>query len=48
MLYHSQEITTQYWVTPLLLFMHQNPGEKAEQYFAYLRHLDNHLLGLLR
>jgi len=45
MLYHSQEITTQYWVTPLLLFMHQNPGEKAERYFAYLRHLDNHLLG---
>lgn len=45
MLYHSQEITTQYWVTPLLLFMHRNPGEKAERYFAYLRHLDNHLLG---
>lgn len=45
MLYHSQEITTQYWVTPLLLFMHRNPGAKAERYFAYLRHLDNHLLG---
>lgn len=45
MLYHSQEITTQYWVTPLLLFMHRNPGEKADRYFAYLRHLDNHLLG---
>lgn len=45
MLYHSQEITTQYWVTPLLLFLHRNPGEKAERYFAYLRHLDNHLLG---
>ena len=52
MLYHSQEITTQYWVTPLLLFMHRNPGEKAEsqsdkakRYFRYLRHLDNHLLG---
>lgn len=45
MLYHSQEITTQYWVTPLLLFMHRNPGEQAERYFAYLRHLDNHLLG---
>lgn len=45
MLYHSQEITTQYWVTPLLLFMHRNPGETAERYFAYLRHLDNHLLG---
>lgn len=45
MLYHSQEITTQYWVTPLLLFMHRNPGEKAERYFVYLRHLENHLLG---
>jgi hypothetical protein len=45
MLYHSQEITTQYWVTPLLLFMHRNPDEKAERYFTYLRHLDNHLLG---
>ena len=52
MLYHSQEITTQYWVTPLLLFMYRNPGEKTEsqgakakRYFAYLRHLDNHLLG---
>jgi hypothetical protein len=45
MLYHSQEITTQYWVTPLLAFIHRNPGKPVEQYFAYLRHLDNHLLG---
>lgn len=52
MLYHSQEITTQYWVTPLLLFMYRNPGgktetqaTKAKRYFDYLRHLDNHLLG---
>lgn len=48
MLYHSQEITTHYWVTPLLMFMHRNTkGKKgeAERYFAYLRHLDNHLLG---
>jgi hypothetical protein len=51
MLYHSQEITTQYWVTPLLLYIHRNPGEKkdaqiekAKRYFEYLRHLDNHLL----
>ena len=43
MLYHSQEITTQYWVSPLLLFMHRNPNKKTEHYFAYLRHLDNHL-----
>lgn len=45
MLYHSQEITTQYWVTPFLLFIHRNPGQKAERYFDYLRHLDNHLFG---
>jgi hypothetical protein len=44
MLYHSQEITTQYWLTPLLLFMHRNSGTPA-RYFDYLRHLDNHLLG---
>lgn len=45
MLYHSQEITTQYWVTPLLLFIHRNLDKKTEDYFAFLRHLDNHLLG---
>lgn len=45
MLYHSQEITTQYWMTPLLLFMHRNPEATADRYFEYLRHLDNHLHG---
>lgn len=45
MLYHSQEITTQYWVTPLLLFMLRNPSAKVGRYFEFLRHLDNHLLG---
>jgi len=45
MLYHSQEITTQYWVTPLLLFMYRNPSVKVDRYFDFLRHLDNHLLG---
>ncbi|HEY9277095.1 MAG TPA: DUF262 domain-containing HNH endonuclease family protein [Methylotenera sp.] len=45
MLYHSQEITTQYWVTPLLLFMYRNPSESVDRYFDFLRHLDNHLLG---
>lgn len=45
MLYHSQEITTQYWVTPLLCFIHRNPEWDAERYFAYLRHVDNHMLG---
>ena len=45
MLYHSQEITTQYWVTPLLCFIYQHPNLDAKQYFDYLRHLDNHMLG---
>ncbi len=45
MLYHSQEITTQYWLTPLLAFMHRNENMDAQAYFDYLRHLDNHLLG---
>lgn len=45
MLYHSQEITTQYWVTPLLFFMHRNAGATADRFYEYLRHLDNHLLG---
>lgn len=45
MLYHSQEITTQYWVTPLLLFMLRNPSANVGRYFDFLRHLDNHLLG---
>lgn len=45
MLYHSQEITTQYWVTPLLCFMHRNPAADAKRYFDYLRHLDNHMFG---
>lgn len=45
MLYHSQEITTQYWLTPLLCFIHRNPGANAARYFDYLRHLDNNLLG---
>jgi hypothetical protein len=45
MLYHSQEITTQYWVTPLLCFIYRNPDENAQRYFNYLQHLDNHMLG---
>ncbi|ERS11503.1 hypothetical protein Q673_11075 [Marinobacter sp. EN3] len=44
MLYHSQEITTHYWITPLLNFIHADPQE-AENYYEYLRHLDIHLLG---
>lgn len=42
MLYHSQEITTQYWLTPLLSYMLHH-RENRDQYFKFLRHLDNHL-----
>lgn len=45
MLYHSQEITTHYWLTPFLLHVHRHEGEGAEAHFQYLQHLDNHLLG---
>ena len=44
MLYHSQQITTHYWLTPLLAYIHRNRGEKVEHYYHYLQHLDNHLL----
>ncbi len=42
MLYHSQQITTHYWLTPLLAYMHSSPGAQ-DTYFTFLRHLDNHL-----
>lgn len=45
MLYHSQEITTQYWLTPLLLHIHDHPEKNTPEFFEYLRHLDDHLLG---
>ncbi|TYL49498.1 HNH endonuclease [Marinomonas sp. IMCC 4694] len=41
MLYHSQQMTTQYWLTPLLKFLLENNNENAE---LYLKHLDNNLL----
>lgn len=44
MLYHSQEITTHYWLTPLLLQLHRHADKSADQHFRYLQHLDNHLL----
>ncbi|MFD2438581.1 DUF262 domain-containing protein [Modicisalibacter luteus] len=44
MLYHSQEITTHYWITPLLNFIHKTPQE-PHNYYEYLRHLDTYLLG---
>ncbi len=41
MLYHSQQITTHYWLTPFLsnLLRHRDADP-----LPYLRHLDNHLL----
>lgn len=42
MLYHSQQITTHYWLTPLLAYIHDHPGE-VDQHYAYLMHLDNHM-----
>jgi len=41
MLYHSQEMVTQYWLTPLLNYLVLNGEEGCEQYLEYL---DNHLL----
>jgi len=43
MLYHSQQITTHYWLTPLLSYLHQEKPD-TENLYRYLRHLDNHLL----
>lgn len=43
MLYHSQQITTHYWLTPLLAFIRANRTGRAS-YLRYLKHLDNHLL----
>jgi len=44
MLYHSQQITTQYWLTPLLAFMHRSEDATGSTFIPFLRHLDNHLL----
>lgn len=41
MLYHSQQITTHYWLTPLLSYLLEHPGKDPQ---LYLRRLDNHLL----
>ena len=40
MLYHSQQLTTQYWLTPLLNYLLSYGAEGVE---LYLQHLDNHL-----
>lgn len=42
MLYHSQQMTTQYWLTPLLKFLLENQPDHTN--LLYLQHLDNHLL----
>jgi hypothetical protein len=41
MLYHSQQITTHYWLTPFLSNLLRNRDADP---LPYLRHLDNHLL----
>lgn len=41
MLYHSQELTTHYWLTPLLNYLLCHGGAAAH---LYLKYLDNHLL----
>ncbi len=41
LLYHSQQITTHYWLTPYLKYLLDNKGQCS---FKYLKYLDNHLL----
>ncbi len=41
MLYHSQQITTQYWLTPLLL--KATEIRDKQELYEYLRHIDNQL-----
>jgi uncharacterized protein with ParB-like and HNH nuclease domain len=43
MLYHSQEMVTQYWLTPFLNYLLNEPKDSVKPEI-YLRHLDNHLL----
>jgi len=44
MLYHSQEMITQFWLTPYLYYHLKNPFIKKNDSFQYLRKLDNILL----
>jgi hypothetical protein len=41
MLYHSQQMTTHYWLTPLLYFLWREDSKNA---FIFLQYMDNHLL----
>ncbi|BAK70525.1 DUF262 domain-containing protein [Aliarcobacter butzleri] len=43
MLYHSQQLTTHYWLTPYLYYLCLNGGNNTKHY-GYLRYLDNNLL----
>jgi hypothetical protein len=43
MLYHSQQITTHYWLTPLLATIRASRAGR-HSYLQHLKHLDNHLL----
>lgn len=41
MLYHAQPITTMYWLTPLLNYLHTGKRDMADA-ADFLRHMDNH------
>jgi len=41
MLYHSQEMITQYWLTPYLYYHFKNSSQTEIDSFKYLRKLDN-------
>lgn len=43
MLYHSQQLTTHYWLTPYLYYLYINGGNE-DKHYNYLRYLDNNLL----
>lgn len=44
MLYHTQENTTQYWLTPYLYFVYKKQAPQNRDCLRYLRHLDNYLV----
>lgn len=41
LLYHSQQITTHYWLSPYFKYLIDNKGQNS---YNYLKHLDNNLL----
>jgi hypothetical protein len=41
MLYHSQQITTHYWLTPYLKYLIKHNGQNG---YKYLKYIDNYLL----